>query len=268
MSDVAAARQRYMEHIKNREQISSPRLLRALATIPREEFLNQGPWRIRNDVVRDYWCTNDADPVHLYGDVLVAIDQYRKLDTGLPSLWAHLFDVLDIKEKERVVQIGCGLGYFSAILSEMVGPEGAVVAIDCEKEFAEQARSNLQEKSNVEVIHADGCHDVTGPADVIIVHAGFAYPHPLWIKSLRRNGRLLVPLTKPNRQGIAVKITRLKSEYRAETVRGIEIYPCHGRGNTDLDERVTNWWETATALEPLRFRSIKHGLPSNRTAQQ
>jgi protein-L-isoaspartate(D-aspartate) O-methyltransferase len=265
MSDVAAARRRYTEEIKNREQISSPRLLRALATIPREHFLDEGPWRIRSELVREYCSTDDADPIHLYCDVLVAIDEYRKLDTGLPSLWAHLFDVLDIKEKERVVQIGCGLGYYSAILSEMVGPEGTVVAIDCERKFVERARSNLREQTNVEVIHGDGCHDIAGPADVIIVHAGFTHPHPLWINSLRRNGRLLVPLTKQSRQGTVVKITRFESGYQAEAVRGIEIFPCNGRGNTTLDERLTDWWETASALAaPLRFRNIYQGLPSNR----
>src|SRR5882757_8868686 len=167
MSDVAAARRRYTDEIKDREQISSPSLLRALATIPREHFLDQGPWRIRSDMVRDYWSTDDADPVHLYGDVLVAIDEYRKLDTGLPSLWAQLFDVLDIKEKERVVQIGCGLGYYSAVLAEMVGPQGAVLALDCERKFVNRARSNLREYGNVEVMCGDGCRDVGGAADVI-----------------------------------------------------------------------------------------------------
>jgi protein-L-isoaspartate(D-aspartate) O-methyltransferase len=73
----------------------------------------------------------------------------------------------------------------------------------------------------------------------------------------------LVPLTKQNRQGTVVKITRLESDYQAEAVRGIDIFPCSGRGNTGLDERLTDWWETASALEPLRFRSIDQGLPSN-----
>ena len=264
MSDVAAARHRYAEEIKNREQISSPSLLRALATVPREHFLNKGPWRIRTDIVRDYWSTDDADPIHLYSDALVAIDEDRKLDTGLPSLWAHLFDVLNIKDAERVVQIGCGLGYFSAILSEMVGPGGTVIAIDCEMEFAERARSNLRERKNVEVIHGDGCHDIAGSADVIIVHAGLAHPHPLWIESLCRDGRLLVPLTKQNRQGTVVKITRLDSGYQAEAVRGIDIFPCNGRGNTALDDRLSDWWQMASALAPLRFRGIDQGLPSNK----
>ena len=159
MSDLTAARRYYAEEIKYRGQISSHRLLQAFAAIPREGFLGEGPWRIRSEVVHDYWSTEDANPIHLYHDVLVAIDEDRKLDNGLPSLWARLFDILNIKENERVVQIGCGPGYYSAILSQVVGPAGTVVAIDCEGTFVQRAQRNLQEYGNVEMIHDDGCRD-------------------------------------------------------------------------------------------------------------
>ena len=86
MSDLAAARARYVAMIAKRERISSPRLLEALATVPREDFLARGPWRIKGEAARSYRLTPNADPVHLYDNVLVAIDARRKLDTGLPSL--------------------------------------------------------------------------------------------------------------------------------------------------------------------------------------
>jgi protein-L-isoaspartate(D-aspartate) O-methyltransferase len=264
MSDIAAARRRYTEQIRKRERISSSRLLRAFSVVPRERFLGEGPWRIRRAAGLGYRSTEDADPIHLYDDVLVAIDEGRKLDTGLPSLWAHFFDILDIREKQRVVQIGCGLGYYTAVLSEIVGPQGAVLALDCEKKLIDRARSNLREYENVEVICRDGCRDIGGKADVIIVHAGFTHPHPLWLESLRPNGRLLAPLTGRAREGTVVKITRLGRGYQAEAIRPIEIFPGKGRGTTSLDERVTDWWERASALGALRFRSIQQGLPSNK----
>ncbi|MGC1575879.1 MAG: methyltransferase domain-containing protein [Beijerinckiaceae bacterium] len=265
MDDTAVARLHYAEEIKFRGQISSLGVLRAFAAVPRELFLHEGPWRIRCDVAPEYWSTADADPVHVYHDVLIAIDERRKLDNGLPSLWARLFDLLDLKANERVVQIGCGLGYYSAILSDLVGPGGKVVAIDCEEAFVRRARRNLRAWENVEVVHGDGCEDVGGPADVIIVHAGFTHPHPLWLKSLRPKGRLLVPLTTKDRQGTLVKITQQGDGYCAEAVGGIEIFPCHGRTHTDIDERLTNWWETMSALAPFRFRSLDEGLPSDET---
>ena len=257
MSDLAGARARYVERIAKRERISSKRLLAALGSVPRENFLAKGPWRIKSEAARSYRLTPDADPVHLYDNVLVAIDARRKLDTGLPSLWAHFIDVLDVKEKDRIVQIGCGLGYFSAVLSEIVGPKGRVHAIECDERLATRAYRN------VTVINADGCKDTGEAADVILVHAGFSHPHPLWLRSLRPRGRLLVPLTQRDREGAALKITRRGKGFEAEAVQQIRIFPGQGRGVTALDDRVADWWQRASSLAPLRFRGIAQGLPSD-----
>jgi len=251
MSELTAARRHFTEEVKRRGEISSPRLLRAFAGVPRERFLGEGPWRLRS-IARNYYSTADSNPIYLYQDVLVAIDESRRLDNGLPSLWAHLFDILEIKEMERVVQVGCGTGYYSAILSKIVGPAGRVIAIDCEWGLVERARRNLQGYRNVEVIHGDGCRGVGGLADVIIAHAGFSYPHPVWLDSLHPNGRLMVPLTNRVRQGTLFKITRLLTGYHAEAVGGIEIYPGHGRGDAAIDKRLTHWSEAMMRVRSLR----------------
>ncbi|MBW7961984.1 protein-L-isoaspartate O-methyltransferase [Bradyrhizobium sp. BR 10261] len=263
MSDLSAARARFVELIAKRERIASSRLLAALAAVPRENFLAKGPWRVKSGAARNYRLTPSADPVHLYDNVLVAIDARRKLDTGLPSLWAHFIDVLDIRAKDRVIQIGCGLGYFSAILSEIVGAKGQVRAIECNALLAARAANYLRAYHNVEVIYDDGCCDIGEPADVIIVHAGFSHPHPLWLALLRPRGRLLVPLTQRDREGAALKISRRGKGFVAEAVQQIRIFPGYGRGVTALDDRVADWWQRASALAPLRFRGIEQGLPSD-----
>ncbi|MBP1090314.1 protein-L-isoaspartate O-methyltransferase family protein [Bradyrhizobium diazoefficiens] len=263
MSDLAAARARYVERIAKRERISSKRLLEALAAVPREDFLARGPWRIKSEAARSYRLTPDADPVHLYDNVLVAIDARRKLDSGLPSLWAHFIDLLDVGDKDRVVQIGCGLGYFSAVLSKIVGPKGSVRAIECDERLAARAANFLRAYRNVEVVQGDGCEDIGAPTDVMIVHAGFSHPHPLWLQSLRPRGRLLVPLTQRDREGAVIRITRKGRGFEAEPVQQIRIFPGRGRGTTALDDRVADWWQRASALAPLRFRGIEQGLPSD-----
>ncbi|QOZ54870.1 protein-L-isoaspartate O-methyltransferase [Bradyrhizobium sp. CCBAU 53338] len=263
MSDLSAARARYVALIAKRERITSPRLLDALATVPREKFLAKGPWRIKTEAARGYRRTPDADPIHLYDNVLVAIDARRKLDTGLPSLWAHFIDVLGVGEEHRVVQIGCGLGYFSAILSEIVGPQGRVQAIECDARLASRAAAYLRAYPNVDVVSGDGCRDISEPADVIIVHAGFSHPHPLWLTSLRPRGRLLVPLTQRDREGAVIKIARKGKGFEAEAVQQIRIFPGQGRGVAALDDRVADWWLRASSLAPLRFRGIAQGLPSD-----
>jgi protein-L-isoaspartate(D-aspartate) O-methyltransferase len=262
VSDLAAARARYVEAIAKRERISSPLLLDALAAVPREGFLPRGPWRIKSEAAPSYRLTPDADPVHLYDNVLVAIDARRRLDTGLPSLWAHFIDLLDVRPKQRVVQVGCGLGYFSAVLSRMVGERGEVRALECDERLARRAAAHLAPYRNVDVVHGDGCADIGGAADVIIVHAGFSRPHPLWLSSLRPRGRLLVPLTQRDREGAVIRIARRGKGFEASAVQQIRIFPGQGRGTSALDDRVADWWERASALGPLRFRSLAQGLPS------
>lgn len=264
MTELDAARRRYAEAIGRREHIASRELLRALASVPREHFLKAGPWRIRKDGNQAYRRTASADPRCLYQDVLVAIDARRKLDSGLPSLWAHFLDTLDIAAGERVVQIGCGLGYYTAILSELVGARGKVLALESDRKLAALARTKLRGYGNVEVSGTDASRGIEGRADVIIAHAGFTSPHPLWIKALRPDGRLLLPLTGRDREGTVIRITRRGHQFEAEAIRRIKIFPGQGRGTTALEARVTDWWERALALGPLRFRSIAYGLPSDR----
>jgi protein-L-isoaspartate(D-aspartate) O-methyltransferase len=42
----------------------------------------------------EYWTTDDADPRHVYYDVLIALDGSRGINNGQPSLWAYLFNHL------------------------------------------------------------------------------------------------------------------------------------------------------------------------------
>lgn len=91
----------------------------------------------------DYWTTDDADPSRLCHDVLVAIDERRRLNNGQPSLWAALFDQLGLANGDRVIHVGSGPGYYSAILAELVGPSGNVTAIEIDSTLAERARANL-----------------------------------------------------------------------------------------------------------------------------
>jgi protein-L-isoaspartate O-methyltransferase len=56
-----------------------------------------------------------SDPRAVYHDVLIALDEARGINNGQPSLWASLFDELDITAGDDVVHLGCGTGYYTAI---------------------------------------------------------------------------------------------------------------------------------------------------------
>jgi len=109
---LAAARQGYAEELRFTAPIRSAAVVKAFATVPRENFLGPGPWRILSPMgPAEYWTTENADPRHVYHDALVAIDETRRLNNGQPSLWAHLYDRLGLAPGAHVVHIGAGTGY-------------------------------------------------------------------------------------------------------------------------------------------------------------
>jgi protein-L-isoaspartate(D-aspartate) O-methyltransferase len=157
----------------------------------------------------DYRTTEDADPRHVYHDVLIALDESRGLNNGQPSLWAALLDHLKLSTGERVLHFGCGTGYYSAILAELVGQQGMVTAVEIDAKLAEKAHLALEPWRQVSVITADGASYEPGPVDAIVASAGATHPRAVWLNSLNPGGRLLVPLTAEDRGGVMLLVTRL-----------------------------------------------------------
>lgn len=111
-ANLELQRQWYADEVRWSAKLKTERLVRALATVPREAFLGRGPWHILGDraFARGYEKTSDADPRHLSHNVLVAIDPRRRLNNGLPSFLTSLIDQLNLKEGETVYHVGCGTG--------------------------------------------------------------------------------------------------------------------------------------------------------------
>ena len=65
----------------------------------------------------EYWTTEDGDPRTVYHDVLIALDERRQINNGQPSLWAFLLDQLDVAVGEQALHLGCGTGYYTAVVS-------------------------------------------------------------------------------------------------------------------------------------------------------
>jgi protein-L-isoaspartate(D-aspartate) O-methyltransferase len=138
---VEAHRRYYAEDLWFIANMRSEAVKAAFSAVPRERFVGPGPWRMKSLWnMTDYRTTADADPRHVYHDVLIALDESRGLNNGQPSLWAFVFDKLGIAANDHVVHLGCGTGNYTAILAELVGPRGAVEAIEMEPRLAEQAR--------------------------------------------------------------------------------------------------------------------------------
>jgi len=225
---VESARQAFAEELRVLAYMQHEEIVRAFAEVPRERFVGPGPWRLLNLIEQKYWTTPDADPHWLYHNVLVALDEARGLNTGEPSLWAYHFDRLHIAAGERILQIGTGSGYFTAILAEIVGAEGRVLGFEVDASLAKAAERNLAAWPQASVRKVEGLEPIEGEWDVLIAFAGVSAPPKAWIDALAPEGRALIPLTSEQRFGMLLRIDRATDGFAARQAGNIGIFPCVG----------------------------------------
>ena len=261
--DLKLSRQYYAEELRAVSDLQSEALVRAFAKVPREHFLGPGPWQVRSPDVEGYYATKDADPRRLYHNILVAIDATRQLNNGHPGLLAFLIDSLKLQEREHVVHVGCGTGYYTAIMAEVVGHQGHVTAIEVDHEIAGRARSNVSYLPHVQVLEGDGGETDPGPSDAILVNAGVTHPRSLWLDSLRPGGRLLLPLTVTedtdgSGRGRFLKVTRQPGGLTACFTSGVGIFSCVGGRDAELNQRLKEAFKRGDATSVQSLRRDKH----------
>ncbi len=225
----------YAQEIRFAATVSTPGLVEAYARVPREKFLGPAPWHITSPETRamsmaglreSSYITVD-DPRDLYHNVVVALDRAKEINNGQPSALASWIDALALRPGDRAFHLGCGVGYYTAIIAEVVGPTGSVVALELQPDLAARAKENLASYANVTVHHGDGATFDPGPCDAMFVNCGVTHPQMIWLERLRPLGRLVVPFTMAvnpqTGQGVMTKIVREPAGYSAAmvTVTGI-----------------------------------------------
>jgi protein-L-isoaspartate(D-aspartate) O-methyltransferase len=209
--DISDARETFARNVTADAGVHDARLREAFAALPREKFLGTGPWEIARTRRGGYACSESDDPRHVYVDALIALDPAHNVNNGKPSAHAAWIEALDLKPGERVVHIGAGTGYYTAILAELVGPSGHVEAFEIDPALASRARGCLADRANVALRERSGAAGVLPPADAIYVNAGATAPLDLWLDALAPGGRLLFPLTDEGGAGGMLLVTRSKS---------------------------------------------------------
>jgi len=260
---LALARQFYAEELRAVANLQSEAVVKAFATVPREHFLGPGPWQIVNpwrlEVEPSYRKTPDADARHIYHNILVGIDPERHLNNGQPGFLAFLIDQLELQVADHVVHVGCGTGYYTAIMAEVVGSSGHVKAIEIDAVLGARAHDNLAYLPQVEVIEGDGGEIDPGPSNAILVNAGVTHPSLVWLDSLRVGGRLLLFLTAETDRagsgsGYVLKVTRQPSGLACRFISGVGVFSCVGSRNPELNEKLKNAFtgETWKSVQSLR----------------
>ena len=214
------------------------RLSRAIAATAREDFIGKGPWKVFTPV--GYIQTPSDDPRLLYQDTVVAIDAERQINNGQPTLHVFSLSALNVQERERVIHIGAGTGYYTAVLARLVGPEGSVVAFEVEKDLADRATRNLSDFAHVEVLHRSGAIAPLNECDVIYVSAGATRPMDVWLDALRPGGRLLFPLTPAEGMGGMLMITHVSAgDFAAKFLSHAMFIPCVGARDDDTAQKLS-----------------------------
>jgi protein-L-isoaspartate(D-aspartate) O-methyltransferase len=178
----------------------------------------------------------DEVPRHLFVPTGVRHRAYE--DTALPigsgqtisqpSIHALYLDVLKLTGRERVLEIGTGSGFQTALLSRLAAQ---VFTIERVAALMERAKDVLraQQVNNVSYLVGDGTIGWReyGPYDAILVGAGSpAVPQPL-IDQLAVGGRLLCPVGNKEKQEV-VLITRDSSGVRTTVVTDARFVPLVG----------------------------------------
>ncbi|HEY4943934.1 MAG TPA: methyltransferase domain-containing protein [Rhizomicrobium sp.] len=235
---LAAVRAAYAAKTLAIAKLADAALEAAFAAVRREDFLGPGPWQAFR-FAKGYEPTASDDPEHLYNDGLFGIVPERGLNNGQPSLHAMLLHSAAIRPGEHVVHIGAGVGYYTAIMAHLAGPQGRVTGIEFDPGLAARARANFASWPNVEILAGDGATVPFAPADVIYVNAGATRPADTWLDGLKDGGRLIVPLTVDRLAGPdgamamanvggVLRIERQGGNYAARWISPVAIFPCAG----------------------------------------
>jgi protein-L-isoaspartate(D-aspartate) O-methyltransferase len=260
---VEECRRFFAEELRAVAGLQSPALVRAFAQVPRERFLGAPPWWVAPPVSlgpTQYRPTDD--PRDLYHDLLVALRPAQFLNNGVPSVLARLIDALPLRPAARVLHVGCGAGYFTAILAETLGPQGSVTALEIEPELAAAAVENLRPWPQVTVLKGDGASFDPGPCDAILVNASVTHPHPAWLDRLNCGGVLLLPLVvarSPQANDVmAFRVERQGESFAAQPLSILTLYPCAGLRDPAMQALLNRAFESHDLMRVRCLRRDAH----------
>jgi len=189
--------------------IKDPRVIAAMKKVPRHLFVEE------------------ALQSQAYSDYPLPIGEKQTISQ--PYMVALMTEALELKGNEKVLEIGAGSGYQSAILAELAE---RVFSIERIRVLAIKARQLLYELgyTNVEIKIFDGTYGWAeeAPFDGIIVTAGAPdIPQPL-VDQLAMGGRLVIPVGDAYVQDL-IRVTKTKEEMKKEDLGGCRFVKLIGK---------------------------------------
>ncbi|WP_338604194.1 protein-L-isoaspartate O-methyltransferase [Sulfolobus tengchongensis] len=184
------------------KSIKNPKLVSAFMKVNREDFLPQ--------LLKKY----AYDPNYIDKPFFVT----PNITTTALSLGIYMLDVLDLQENQKVLEIGTGIGYYTALIAEIVG-DSNVVSVEIDDTMFEYAKSLLLSRyTKIKLIKGDGSlgYEKESPYDRAIIWAASPTIPCKIYDQLKENGIMVVPIGNEKVQGL-YKIT--KNEYEPKIER-------------------------------------------------
>ncbi|HET7444692.1 MAG TPA: protein-L-isoaspartate(D-aspartate) O-methyltransferase [Solirubrobacterales bacterium] len=210
MSDYAERRARMVERQLRARGIDDERVLAAMAAVPREAFLPA-------------WRRHRA-----YADSALPIGEEQTISQ--PWIVAAICQALELGGDERVLEIGTGSGYSTAVLARLAA---GVISVERYERLSHGAGEVLDSLGigNVELVVGDGSNGLPGRGqfEAIAVHAAAPAPPPALLAQLAENGRIVVPIASESVDTLTV-LWRRGEGFEAASLGPCRFVPLIGEG--------------------------------------
>ena len=199
-----------VDRLREHYRIQDAKVLDAMRSVPRHFFVP------------------DALRGRAYGDHALPISSNQTISQ--PFIVARMTELLELNKNSRVLEIGAGSGYQTAILSHLAAQ---VFAIERLGELAREAHARLRDLGiyNATVKAFDGTlgWNAHAPYDAIVVAAGGPrVPEPL-IFQLKTSGRLVIPIGETRESQQLVRVIKTEAGHKVEEHGPCQFVPLIGQ---------------------------------------
>jgi len=181
MADSTVARQIMVDSQLRARGISDPRVLDAMLRVPREQFVSE------------------PNREQAYEDHPLPIGNGQTISQ--PYIVALMLESLHLRPTDKVLEIGTGSGYATALLAQLAAQ---VFSVERHPALAQSAREVIAALgyTNVRILTGDGTLGLpeAAPFDAIMVSAAAPYLPPALLAQLSDNGRIIIPIGTENSQ--------------------------------------------------------------------
>ena len=203
------SRKKMIDHLRGHYKIRDERVLSAMMQIRRDFFVST------------------ALKAQAYKDNALPISSKQTISQ--PYIVAKMSELLELNSKSKVLEVGAGSGYQTAILAALAGQ---VFAIERIPVLANEARKRIDEFgfTNVNLACADGTNgwQTFAPFDAILVAAGSPkMPEPL-LNQLKIGGKLVIPIGQDQKTQKLFRVTRTANNFQTEDFGACAFVPLIG----------------------------------------